>query len=208
MKPTVGRKLFSALAASALLLLAAPPGIAQITGTKHDFKASAWNPGGQICIVCHTPHNATTGLAAPLWNHAVTTQTFTLYDNTISSTFNATTAQPGGVSKLCLSCHDGATAIDNFGTTTTGTVLMTGTANLGTVLSNDHPISFTYDATLATADGGLVTPSSASLVVTGVPLFSAKLECASCHNVHSNTNAPFLRVSNAASALCLKCHNK
>jgi predicted CXXCH cytochrome family protein len=84
-----------------------------------------------------------------------------------------------------------------------------GVTKLGTDLTNDHPISFTYNAALATADGGLVTPASDSLVVTGIPLYSEKMECASCHNVHNNTTAqPFLRVANAGSGLCLKCHVK
>ena len=94
---------------------------------------------------------------------------------------------------------------------TTGGVDRISTANLlGTDLSNDHPISFTYDGLLATADGGgLVTPASTSLVVTGVPLFGAKMECASCHDVHNTLGiAKLLRVSTVGSALCLKCHSK
>jgi predicted CXXCH cytochrome family protein len=87
--------------------------------------------------------------------------------------------------------------------------MITGSALLGTDLSNDHPISFTYDAALATTDGGLVSPASASSVVAGIPLYSASLECASCHDVHKTAGFDkFLRVSNAASALCLKCHIK
>ena len=34
------------------------------------------------------------------------------------------------------------------------------------------------------------------------------VQCATCHNVHDNTNVPFLRVNNAASGLCLTCHIK
>jgi predicted CXXCH cytochrome family protein len=206
MKSTLKWRFLSGLAAGILLLLAATPSISQITGTDHDFSSRGWG-SNQICIFCHTPHNAATGVSAPLWNHAVTTATYTLYDSSVSSTFNATPSQPGGVSKLCLSCHDGTVAIDSFGTRT-GTTNMTGSANLGTNLTNDHPISFAYNAALATADGGLVTPASASSVVSGIPLFSGNLECASCHNVHSNTNGDFLRASNAASALCLRCHIK
>lgn len=177
---------------------------AGITGTAHDFSGNGWG-STELCIFCHTPHNSnTTVVAAPLWNHAVTNATFTLYT---SATLNATGLAAGGVSKLCLSCHDGTVAIDSYGTRT-GTQLMTGSAKLGTDLTNDHPIGFTYDAALATADGALVTPASTSQVVANVPLFAGKLECATCHNVHDNTNDPFLRVSNAASALCLKCHNK
>ena len=40
-----------------------------IVGSKHDFSTQAWNTsvGQQICIVCHTPHNASTTVTnAPL----------------------------------------------------------------------------------------------------------------------------------------------
>jgi len=218
------RKLLTGLAGAALLLLAAPPGIGQtssIQGTKHDFSTQNWG-SAQICIFCHTPHNAATNAFAPLWNHAMTSATYTLYSSAVSSTFNASTSQPEGVSKLCLSCHDGTVAIDSFGTRT-GTILMPTTSStpgltnprLGTDLTNDHPIGFTYDSALVTADGNgnpfgaqLVVPASASKVVDGVPLFNQKVECASCHNAHNNANGAFLRVSNAGSALCLKCHRK
>lgn len=179
---------------------------APIAGTPHDFSGRGWG-STQVCIFCHTPHNAAATPLAPLWNHASTAATYTLYTSAISSTLNATTSQPTGVSKACLSCHDGTVAADSYGTRT-GTNFVTGGALIGTNLSNDHPIGFLYNAALATADGGLVTPASASLVVAGIPLFGASLECASCHNVHDNANGDFLRFSNAGSALCMKCHNK
>lgn len=34
------------------------------------------------------------------------------------------------------------------------------------------------------------------------------VECASCHDPHTGTNATFLRISNASSAVCLACHSK
>jgi predicted CXXCH cytochrome family protein len=176
---------------------------AGITGTDHDFSGRGWG-SNQVCIFCHVPHNATGNTLAPLWSHAATVASFTPY---ASSTLNATVAQPAGVSKACLSCHDGTVAIDTYGTRT-GTNMITGGALLGTNLSNDHPVSFTYDGALATADGGLATPASASQVVAGIPLYSGKLECGSCHNVHDNANGSFLRMANTGSALCLKCHTK
>jgi predicted CXXCH cytochrome family protein len=166
----------------------------------------------QVCIYCHTPHNANGNAMVPLWNHATTTQTYTVYS---SNTLNATVGQPGATSntKACLSCHDGSVALDNFGTGRTGsTNNVTGSALLGTALNNDHPVSFTYNAALATTDGGLVSPDVAGAWVNAtlkeIPLFSGQLECASCHNVHDNTKGNFLRVSNGGSALCLKCHVK
>jgi hypothetical protein len=171
----------------AILLVLAANGFSQgtIVGSAHDFKAETWS-GGQICIVCHTPHNASTTVTdAPLWNHAVTTTTFTLYS---SPTLNATVGQPDGSSKLCLSCHDGTVAVNSFGGVT-GTTMLTGGALIGTSLANDHPISFTYDAALVTADGGLqpiTSDSGLGGTISAKMLFSGKVQCSSCHDVHNN----------------------
>jgi predicted CXXCH cytochrome family protein len=176
---------------------------ASIAGSDHDLSGRGWG-SNQICVFCHTPHNAKTPQIAPLWNHNSTAATFTTYS---SLTLNAVPGQPLGVSKACLSCHDGTIAIDTYGSRI-GANMMTGSSLLGTDLSNDHPVSFLYNAALATADGGLVTPVSASAVVANVPLFGGQLECSSCHNVHDNSQGAFLRMSNAGSALCLSCHTK
>jgi predicted CXXCH cytochrome family protein len=176
---------------------------AAVSGSTHDFSGRGWGTT-EICIFCHTPHSATSTQLAPLWNHASSAATYTLYSST---TLNAAPGQPAGASKACLSCHDGTVAIDSYGTRT-GANNISGSPLIGSDLSNDHPVSFTYDATLATADGGLVTPASGTQVVAGIPLFNSKVECASCHQVHNNGLGNFLRVSNAGSALCLKCHNK
>lgn len=98
-------------------------------------------PGNQICLPCHTPHNALlSGDANVLWNHAETGETFVMY--------KSTAGQPEGPSKLCLSCHDGVTAIDNYGGTGGTGIVMTGRAALGTDLSNDHPIGIEYPTAL------------------------------------------------------------
>ena len=173
-----------------------------ITGSAHDFSASGWSQG-QICIPCHAPHNNANTTGELLWNHAVTESTFTLYS---SATFDAVDiAQPGGVSKLCLSCHDGTVAIDSFGGATGGT-MVSGGRNLGIDMENDHPVSFTYDATLATTDGYLADPTT---LPDTVKMFDGKMECASCHDVHNkHNNDALLNVANGGSALCLTCHLK
>lgn len=191
---------------SALLLLGlAQTAQAGITGSKHDFSASGYGTD-RICVLCHTPHNSDTTVSdAPLWNHQVTTTSFTVYS---SSTLNIVSlGQPDGVSKLCLSCHDGSVSVDNYGgvTTNTGNEI-TGNANLGNTLINDHPISFTYDSALVNADTELVAANDANVVAL---LFSSKVECASCHDVHNTAgNSYLLRVVNTGSALCLTCHVK
>jgi hypothetical protein len=200
-------------------------GAGTITGSAHDFSTQGWS-GGQICVACHTPHGANTTVTdAPLWNHAVTTKTYVLYSN--PATLNATLAQPTGVTKLCLSCHDGTVALDSFGGAT-GTSFMTGSKAVGAGpadLSNDHPISFTYNTALATTDGALHDPSTRTVTIgsgtqtrTGTiaatMLYSNRLECASCHDVHNTfavagaVGTPLLKVSKAGSQLCLTCHNK
>ncbi|RNC69156.1 MAG: cytochrome C [Desulfuromonadales bacterium] len=65
----------------------------------------------QICIFCHTPHHAQP--AQPLWNKVNPTQTFKMYTSstTLTTVAKAVTA-PGPESLLCLSCHDGRTAIN------------------------------------------------------------------------------------------------
>lgn len=202
-----------------MLLTVAPAMAGTITGSAHDFTTKAWS-GGRICIACHTPHNAdTTVTDAPLWNHKNSTQVYTLYS---SATMNASPlGQPSGLSKLCLSCHDGTVAVDSFGGTT-GTTMITTVNNVGTSLSNDHPIGFTYNTALATADGSLFDPSTKSVTIgsggqvkTGTiaatMLYSGKLECSSCHDVHNTFTSGttnLLKVSNTGSAICLACHNK
>ena len=185
---------------------------ANIVGSVHDFSSLAFTT--EICVVCHTPHNADLSVSdAPLWNHEVTTSTFTVYS---SGTLDAVVGQPDGVSKLCLSCHDGSVAVDNFGGTTLGTTFV-GTLNadaeLGTDLTNDHPVSFIFDAALATSDGELFDPTSTSSglgsTIDADMLFAGKVQCASCHDVHDkDENGFLLRKVNTGSALCLTCHDK
>ena len=129
-----------------IVLFAASTAFAQITGTAHDFSMTGkFNDGGEICVVCHTPHNAdVTVTDSPLWNHEITAElSFTLYN---TATLNASDlGQPDGGSKLCLSCHDGTVAMDNFGGATGGGDFIAAGKDLTTDLSDDHPVSFTYD---------------------------------------------------------------
>lgn len=94
-------------------------------------------------------------------------------------------------------------------------------AVLGTDLSNDHPISFDYQLAYndATNLGALHLATDA--IGDGVKFFGTapvyRVECSSCHDPHVNyipgqggnsAYQPFLRTSNAASAMCLACHIK
>lgn len=182
-----------------------------IVTTKHNLSVTGTGTvkaasESEICVFCHTPHNAAP--QQPLWNHAVSGSVYTLYS---SSTLNALPGQPDGSSILCLACHDGTVALGNVvarpsisfsgGVTT----MPAGNSNLGTDLSNDHPVSFIYNATLATADGQLKAPAS---ITPPVQLENTKLQCTSCHDPHNNVNSSFLVTSSQTSTLCLSCHNR
>ncbi|MFA5353254.1 MAG: cytochrome c3 family protein [Thermodesulfovibrionales bacterium] len=213
------------LAAVSTLLVAGIAYGGTIVGSKHDFAggpmASTYNtnatPTKQVCVFCHVPHNGGTA-GAPLWNHTSSTATYTLYDNTYSATIDGTVAAggPGAVSKACLSCHDGSVAIASVVNQPrdggiSGTAKINAQFNLGTDLRNDHPVGITYepakDVMLNANTNATVVGAAATL-----PLYGGTapytVECASCHNVHDPVNVPFLRASNAASALCVTCHIK
>ena len=210
MKP----KILTVTIAGGIALLLPARSHATILGGVHDFKAQAWNSSGQICKVCHIPHNGPGATEAPLFNHTLTAASFTPYS---SDSINHTPGQPVGVSKACLSCHDGTVAVNAFGGNTyAGPNVYVGDVGgasrlLGTDLSNDHPISFTFDTALQTADGALADPSS---LPSTLRLFNGKVQCATCHDVHQTRGAAatpgnkLLVIPLANSQLCLTCHTK
>jgi len=221
---SAGRALVMGLAAG-FFIYVTPVSAGTIVGSAHDFSASGWS-GGEICVACHTPHNANTTVSqAPLWNHTLTTTTFTVYS---SPTLDAgTPGQPGASSRLCLSCHDGTVAVDSFGGNV-GSIFMTGPEAVGSGgnLSDDHPISITYNSALSVTDPGLFDPSATNVTIgsggtrtrtgtiSAVMLIADQVQCASCHDVHNTFTVPgsfgnpLLKVSRQNSALCLTCHNK
>ncbi len=176
-----------------------------IVNTVHNLSVSG--PGSvkatreqQICIFCHTSHNCTP--EAPLWNRKSQGKIYTLYN---SSTLNAEPGQPDGSSILCLSCHDGTIALGDISSRSTPIVmnspLMRG--NLSTDLSDEHPISFVYNSSLAAADGQLKTPPLSTVILDS----RSKVQCTSCHDPHINKFTNFLRVSDEYSNLCISCHS-
>jgi hypothetical protein len=112
----------------------------QISGTKHDFSGRSWAPTeNRMCGVCHTTHKAKNEPSAPLWNHQSTAvASYTLYTSpTFDNQGGLTITNPSASSKLCLSCHDGTVALENFGGTTTGTNYIPATSRIGGVAGND-----------------------------------------------------------------------
>lgn len=199
------------LVLAALAALVSSSASAAITGTKHDLKAYA-GAGGEICVFCHTPHGADTSITnAPLWNRTNDTAPTGAY---VGLDMQGTPSYAGTDAPLCLSCHDGSVAgtlknEPNAGVTNASALVMTTSMNLGADMTNDHPIGMsipiTGDAEIKTKIEIETNPLMAGAVSYGA---GAEMWCSSCHDVHSNTNAPFLRMSNTASALCLNCHTK
>jgi len=210
-----GLRVVQSIALLAALVLLAAAADAQVATTKHNLSVTGPSTvkaasETQVCIFCHTPHNASP--AAQLWNRRSPTATYTPYTST---TTRGGAAQPNGASLLCLSCHDGtialgevlsrATPITMAGAVTTMPVGSAG--RLGTDLGDDHPISFAYTATLASQrNGEFANPAT----LTGpVKLDAAgNMQCTSCHNPHGTAFEKFLVVNNTGSALCITCHLK
>jgi predicted CXXCH cytochrome family protein len=81
------------------------------------------------------------------------------------------------------------------------TTFLTGRAELGTDLRDDHPISFLFDLALANADGELANPGTIDL-----PLEDGFQQCTSCHDPHEKDTRPFLRKTSLNGQLCTTCH--
>lgn len=236
--------------------------VSDIRGTKHNLSAAAdgssysHSTAGtgavptrtakassetQICVFCHTPHGGSSS-TKPLWNRKVAgagyTQSYILYD---SSTLDAkqvqgSLMQPGGSSKLCLSCHDGTVAIGNVnvlnGLDKSGTAQATNviamqsgvttmppgsgadtgfTRNLGTDLSNDHPISVSYNDTLAETDGELRKPSlNTTLIGVRTPTVKPKLPLQNTGGsslYDPDGTGPLAAYSINAQVQCTTCHD-
>jgi predicted CXXCH cytochrome family protein len=192
---------------------------AGVKGTKHDLSASGPGPikavgETQVCIFCHTPHNANP--ANPLWNHETSTATYTNYwSDTLKSYLSRDLAPPiDGFSKLCLGCHDGTVALGAL----VGTLraikfpedtvdpkdptvklhqkLKSGdTGYLGVNLSGGHPISIIFDQNLAnlrnkeTDINHLYIPTNRTINNDpDVKLYPTQggygVQCTSCHDPH------------------------
>jgi len=232
------------VAGGASMVVAAGNDGSGIVGSSHDFsdgtliaaKAGAtvtdesWNTRGEICRVCHAPHdkNRTRYQEGLLWNHQVSSLTFQMYDS--DSLDGAMDAQPTGSSKMCMGCHDGVTGVDTFDSHAGGAVTTTSYNNTSIVqgagtgrLDGNHPISVVYDADADLELHAINTVTFADGSSLADVLQDGKVQCSSCHDVHNKATASgssLLRTANTtivskggdgsttASALCLSCHNK
>lgn len=217
-----------------------------VASTKHNLGSTGyvnWRATNvsETCIFCHFPHNSVAGKPF-LWNRVLSTvplspTTFYLYSSpTLTSA--ARGAVISEVSKLCMSCHDGVTALNSMANPGTpapsgpGITLALGdiwgdawstpwgpnigegdtvdTATYpGNNLRNDHPISFSYSDAVTQDNGGLQPISNPK--AQGLVFWgpnSDQIECVTCHDPHINSIPKFLRRSNGSSNLCFACHIK
>ncbi|MEW6117902.1 MAG: cytochrome c3 family protein [Nitrospirota bacterium] len=220
-KRTTVSYVIGAFYAACYILLSAPAAWgakAGIASTVHNLSVSG--PGElkaltetRICVFCHTPHNAAP--QTPLWNKNIDPVSYDIY---ASTTLHVSPSQPTGSSRLCLSCHDGTIALGNVrtpsgGIQTTGEITSGRLSYIGTSLTNDHPISFSYyDATV----NHEIAPSPPA----GLLFFGPRylVQCSTCHDAHEDAyrspdksgrlTGKFLVMNNRYSALCTQCHIK
>lgn len=205
---------------TAALVMTSSMVYAGIQNSAHDLsgiypKVGGANQGStEICVYCHTPHNAIKDV--PLWNrNNPSNGNFTLYNSpTLTTAAQGSRFYDDSVSLFCMSCHDGVTKlgafVNNPNTTSggdqvrtaaqaTGTNL-TNYAALGTNLKNDHPVGFSYASAQSedsqSGTGGLnaiaTVKTKFNITATNyAPFYKANagavtdtMECASCHKVH------------------------
>jgi hypothetical protein len=246
------------LALTLVLFLSGPAWVAAAPLTdpdnQHNLSSAATHGGpqaespiaggtDQICIFCHTPHSGTAN--TPLWSRPDTSvATFPLYAQPLAikgdlqgdpSAANrsqykndGSVTYPNGSSRLCLSCHDGVTAINILNDNTTIAMVsnqnfVTGNAVID--LSTSHPISFIYNNNVLTTDiapnrpvGSYQLPPGGDGVDT--PLDGQqRMQCTTCHDPHNDTSLdggglpPFWRHTTVVNGtydeyeeVCAQCH--
>lgn len=189
-----------------------------ITGSKHDFKTTAYVGANGTsyqaynkCSTCHAAHKPLKNAA--LWARQLSTttvQVWTVWDGGTGINLTAagdakhlTDAQfAASGSGMCMSCHDGVTAIG-------GTAVMVPTfrGTWGSNLSDMHPIAakVPFNTPGWQSDLSVGNVAAASNVTVDVVGGSSYVGCTSCHSMHSSTNSgKILR----GGERCLSCHNK
>lgn len=211
-----------------------PHNLSALPGNTHPKKATTET---QICIFCHTPHGARP--QTTLWNrlNPNTMGSFPTFaepasvqdpsnvlgindpgivaSDTHYGVNDATYEYPNGASKLCLSCHDGVTAM---GILATGDEFeMANDFAVGINLAVSHPISFVYNQNVVTylntlGKTDIYKPFPTTAYLDG----ASRVQCTICHQPHKDTKRvgyilPFWRGAGnndvtEYNAICNACH--
>lgn len=199
--------------------VASQSGFSTVVGTPHDLSLSgmsAESGGSDVCVFCHVSHGSSGD--GPLWGRKDQPRSYIVYS---SQTLSARPDQPDGNSKLCLSCHDGSLAVGSVkgggeiseGLSPEGHILSNRPAYIGQDLSDDHPISFVYDSSLAVVNQQLFLPEQTQsqlgkTVTVDLLDTNRKVQCTSCHDAHNNSLGQFLRITTSQASLCITCHRQ
>lgn len=186
-----------------------------IAGSKHDFKTTGYTgdngvtyTGYNKCSTCHSAHKPK--LNSPLWGRELGVGgSWTVWDGATGKVLDGvadpeylTDAQFAGTgSAMCMSCHDGVTAIGG----TTMKAAFRGT--WGRNLSDTHPVAkiVPFGTPGWQSDVAAGNTAAGSNVAVDVVGGSSFVGCTSCHSMHSSANSSnILR----AGERCLSCHNK
>ena len=173
----------------------------------------------RTCIYCHTPHNAQSFSSemAPLWNRAASSVNLTPYSwaapANLSIPYNADPLV--GPSRLCMSCHDGVTAVDSHGPyvgTAQGELVGSSVLNSpGRFIDNlsiTHPIGFLYQDAVNARPGELVDPSN--YFIDRVPSGAAAMTAKTRERVASNYTYLTKKISDTLYGgyiTCASCHD-
>ena len=181
-----------------------------VAGGPHDMALQGYDiPNGELCKPCHIPHGSTEDeyLWAQPEGAAITVRE---------------DASLGHTSIMCMSCHDGVTAIAQ---SNTSGETVDAEHSLGLDISKDHPVGVDYGDSSRRAETVPVRGGSMQGILTSppetrpyLPLFphevddgqggtvtENRIECATCHTPHTDADG-LLRAENTGSALCTACH--
>lgn len=209
------------------------------TNTSVNYRAVSTDdlPGyqrnSQICVFCHTPHRSSG--EGPLWNRKASAVSFFKHYSSPTLAIDdpavkgaSEYGQPNGSTRLCLSCHDGVTALGAVFTTPSQMSdvpiqfidVKNSTSGPNVHLayetfSSHHPVSFKYNATVRSI---LTSPPYNKTEYWFSPANGVKLDkqermqCTTCHDPHQDKSdvpdpgTPFW-TSNTYAEVCRSCHN-
>jgi len=189
------RKVSIMLMVALATLCIAGSAFAAVLGTTHDISQAAGSPG--TCSACHIPHKSPG--AARLW----------------PANMGTTASGAGVIGPLCAYCHHGSGGL--AGVTIEASYAEQFVFPGETAGGLPHGLETNW----ATSSDGL-NPAGGATLQDDIHTLSASaafpymdnaddedvgandIQCTTCHDVHTNTNRPFLR--DTVENICLKCH--